>query len=750
MLSKKFVMSIMLSTVICCFVSTKAYANSNVERVYGNDRYGTSVSIANYFKGNELNGIIITNGENFADALSGNNLEIMGSMPVMLVGDSVKDSSKTINYIQNNLKKDGKIYILGGQSSVNSEFENYFKNKGYSNVVRLGGKDRYDTNISILNQVNIKEGTPITVVNGEEFPDAISVSSEAASKGYPVFMVSKTGFTEKQQKKINEIKPSKVYVIGGEGAVNSSIVNKLNNVVRIAGKDRYETSINVGKYFNTGYNKIIVASGENFADALSSAALASKLKAQLIVTNDNNIDSLKKYISGNNFKNVILIGGNKVMSNNIYKSLQDSTLFDSSQHLTEKAEGFISDLKNNNTEDALSRLSCDLKSEQGEDILKKYMPAFTATINSNGVDLNSPIIKQSDEPLGKSVTLTCKTSSKDVSIDANVKFDNDGSIYDFSFSNNLGEGNYKLPSYVDKNTFTEKEVLVGDGKYKLKGMLSIPKGKGPFSAVVLVQGSGASDMDESVEGHKIFKDIAEGLASKKIAVLRFDKRPYEYGMLTFVDKKFDLNKESINDAVSGVNLLKKTSEIDQNKIFVLGHSLGAMLTPTILKDCGENGAAGGIMMGTPVDFLDTFLTQSKYLKSINMMNDAQLASVKKLYDMVGDKSFPQNLPDDQIMYGSYSHYWESVKTSTHIKDAENLEQPLLLLQGQRDYQVEYSNLDKWKSYLSDKKNVEYNLYNNLNHLFISGEGKMTPEEYLKPGNVPDYVVNDISKWILKQ
>ena len=65
---------------------------------------------------------------------------------------------------------------------------------------------------------------------------------------------------------------------------------------------------------------------------------------------------------------------------------------------------------------------------------------------------------------------------------------------------------------------------------ELPGILTVPKGEGPFPVVVLLQGSGASDKDESVGNLKPFRDLAEGLAERGIAVYRFDKRSYVYGM----------------------------------------------------------------------------------------------------------------------------------------------------------------------------------------------------------------------------
>lgn len=749
MLKKQIKLRIALTLAACTILSSSVYADSRVERLYGNDRYETSINIANYSKSGQLDSVIVTNGEDFADALSGSILQSLGDYPVMLVNRSVKNSDKTLNYIENNLKKDGTIYILGGEASVDTEFESYFKEKGFNKVVRLGGKDRYETNIKIVNSANVKEGTPIVIANGENFPDALSISSTAAYKGYPIFITPSDSIPKAVEEKIKEIKPSKVYIIGGTGSISSSIENKAKeiskDVVRIQGKDRYETSMNVCKYFGKSSDNIVIASGEAFPDSLSGSAIAAKFKAPIVIIDESNANSFKNYVDSQKFKKVIILGGEGVVSKNIEKSLNDNIEINVTNDLKAKAESFVNYLAAKDIDRAVGELSSDLRSGSGESIMKNYF----SSLSFKGVDMNPISIKQEELPLGNMVTLTYKVVGASTTIDTKIKYDNNGQVYDFTAKATPGESKYKLPIYANTDNFTEKDVLIGDGKYKLSGVLSIPKGNGPFPAVVLVHGSGANDKDETYGDTKVFKDISSGLASKGIAVLRYDKRAKEYGCLSLVDIKLDLNKETVDDAVSAVNLLKKTEGINPNKVFVLGHSQGAMLTSTIIKGCGDNGAAGGIMMAGPVDFLDTFLEQSKYLNSIGTMTEEQLKSIQGLYDLVkNNKEFPGNIPDDSPMFGAYPYYWLSVKNSTQVSDAVNLKAPLLILQGKMDYQVDISNLDKWKNVLRNKQNVDYNSYDKLNHFFIETKAK-TPADYGKAANVPDYVINDIISWINK-
>jgi putative cell wall-binding protein/dienelactone hydrolase len=748
MLNKNTRLTVILAIIACTFLSSSVYADGNVsvERLGGNDRYETSANIANYFQSGELDSVIVTSGNGFADALSSSCLQSLGGSPVMLVGENIQNSDKTLNYIENHLKKDGTIYILGGEASVNSGFEKYFKEKGFNKVIRLGGKDRYETNVKIVNEVNVKEGTPIVIANGENFPDALSISSVAAYKGYPIFITPSGSLPDEVEEKMKEIKPSKVYVIGGSSSISSSIESKLKetsrDVVRIEGKDRYETSMNICKYFDENLENLVIASGEAFPDALSGTAIAAKFKAPIAITNGDNINNLKEYVGNRKFKKVIILGGEGAVSKSVQDALSSNKDTNSSQDLKVKAENFVNNLSNKNIDEAMKQLSSDLKAGYGESIMKNYL----SNISFKGVDIKPIAVKQEQAPLGNMITLTCKVEGYSTTIDIKIKYDNEGQVYDFASEPTQAESKYKLPTYANMDNFTEKNVMIGDGKYKLPGVLSVPKGKGPFPAVVLVHGSGASDKDETYGDTKVFRDISAGLASKGIAVLRYDKRVKDYGFLSVVDTKIDLNKETVNDAVDAVSLLKKTEGIDSNKVFVLGHSQGAMLTSTIIKDCGDNGAAGGIMMAGPVDFLDTFLEQSKYSNSIGSMNQEYLNSIENLYNLVKNKDFPGNMPENTPIFGAYPYYWLSVKNSTQVSDAVNIKAPLLILQGKMDCQVDVSNLDKWKNILKNKQNVDYNSYDKLNHFFIEAKAKNSAE-YGKAANIPDYVVNDIINWI---
>jgi putative cell wall-binding protein len=290
----------------------------NVNRIQGANRYKTSLNISKNFCDSKVNSVIVASGNNFPDALAGSGLSKKLNAPILLVDNDVKNSLDSIDYIKNHLNKSGKIYILGGQASVSEKYVNYIKTLGYKNIIRLGGKNRFDTNRIIVNSMNVEKGTPVVITNAYGFADALSVSSAAASKGYPILMSDSKNLSNEIKNKIKDIQPSKVYLIGGQGSLNNSIksqiksiVSNLNdsNIVRIGGNSRYDTSLEICKYFNLSSKTAIIANGQNFPDALSGSALASKENAPIILTDGKDITNQKKYLNSTNYKNLIILGG---------------------------------------------------------------------------------------------------------------------------------------------------------------------------------------------------------------------------------------------------------------------------------------------------------------------------------------------------------------------------------------------------------------------------------------------------------
>jgi len=183
-------------------------------------------------------------------------------------------------------------------------------------------------------------------------------------------------------------------------------------------------------------------------------------------------------------------------------------------------------------------------------------------------------------------------------VDVVVVFDQDGRIGGLQIRPAQSTAAYVLPAYAAAGTYTERDVTVGDEEWALPGTLSVPTGSGPFPAVVLVHGSGPSDRDASFGPNKVFKDLALGLASRGIVVLRYDKRTLVHAAKVRPLTQFTVKDETVDDALAAVARLRAEPVVDKTRIFVLGHSLGGMVAPRIAA--ADSSIAGIVVMAGAV------------------------------------------------------------------------------------------------------------------------------------------------------
>jgi fermentation-respiration switch protein FrsA (DUF1100 family) len=346
------------------------------------------------------------------------------------------------------------------------------------------------------------------------------------------------------------------------------------------------------------------------------------------------------------------------------------------------------------------------------------------------------------------VYVTC-TYDKLGALDTRVVFDANKLIAGFQFVPTDLSYQYLPPSYANPTNFTEYNVTVGEGTdWPLPGTLTLPKGDGPFPAVVLVQGSGPNDRDETVGPNKPFKDLAWGLATNGIAVLRYEKRTRYYSdIIVTMLNNFTVNEETTDDALEAIKLLQATDSINTSQIYLLGHSLGAMMAPRIASKTAA--LAGVIMLAAPARHLeDLLLNQTIYLSgldgTITETEQAQINSTRENVSKIKALDFKEN----EIIFGAGIAYWRDLHNYDPVATAMNLTIPLLIMQGQRDYQVTYEeDYASWIEHLSGRPQVEFHSYETLNHLFTAGSGPPNNQEYNTPGNVAEVIITDISSWI---
>ncbi len=349
------------------------------------------------------------------------------------------------------------------------------------------------------------------------------------------------------------------------------------------------------------------------------------------------------------------------------------------------------------------------------------------------------------------VYVTCSFQKRKQDIIA--VFDTQGHIVQFTSAPTESLAPWTQPGYADPGKFHEREVVIGKSPWQLPGTLTVPNGAGPFPVVVLVHGSGPNDRDEDIGPNKVFKDLAWGLAGKGIAVLRYDKRTRVHGKdLVAQPGGFTVNDEVVDDARAAVVLLTAQPEIQPKRIFVLGHSLGGYVAPRIAA--GTPAVAGLIILaGSTRPMEELVVEQVRY--SVGLAGKSMPEGEKLIADAEKSKAQIQdpNLKPGTTIYfvgaAVPSSYFLDLRNYQPAESASQLQIPILVLQGERDYQVRMADFNGWKNALDKKPTATLKTYPSLNHLFMAGTGPSSDAEYLKPNHVQEEVVQDIAGWITK-
>lgn len=356
-------------------------------------------------------------------------------------------------------------------------------------------------------------------------------------------------------------------------------------------------------------------------------------------------------------------------------------------------------------------------------------------------------------------------------LDVQLAFDRDRRIAGLYFRPASGAtataspaASWRPPPYADPEA-TQADVTVGTGEGALPGTLTTPADTStrPWPGVVLVHGSGPNDRDETVGANKPFRDLALGLAARGVAVLAYDKRSFTHGSALAQVRGMTVQHEAVADAVLAVDLLRATPGVDPDRVFVLGHSLGGMLAPRIAQQA--HGLAGLVIMaGAARPIEDLALEQGRYLTERDgTVTEEERVAVEALAEQVArikDPDLAPDTPSAQLM-GAPGSYWLDLRGYDPTTAAAGLDLPMLVLQGEHDYQVTMTDFARWNTALGGRDDVTLTSFPGLNHLMIAaptptpsassaaaGQGALGgPEDYQVPGHVDVAVVDAIAGFV---
>ena len=280
-------------------------------RLAGANRWATSLMVAEEMKASlgvdKYDAVIITSGDNFADALAGSYLSAVKKAPILLCwnrgGKFEYLNQNILDYIDENLTADGTVYILGGYTAVPESFDE--KLYGY-HVERLAGANRFETNLMILEEAGVEEGQEILVCTSHNFADSLS----ASATGKPILLVySDAGkLFDNQKAYLEGLKNCTFTILGGYNAVSEKMAGFLG------GANRFETSVLVAQTYFSDPDSVVLAYAWNFPDGLCGGSLAYANKAPLILTMNQYEAKAIAYVQSRQIKDGTILGSEELIS----------------------------------------------------------------------------------------------------------------------------------------------------------------------------------------------------------------------------------------------------------------------------------------------------------------------------------------------------------------------------------------------------------------------------------------------------
>lgn len=300
------------------------------------------------------------------------------------------------------------------------------------------------------------------------------------------------------------------------------------------------------------------------------------------------------------------------------------------------------------------------------------------------------------------------------------------------------------PGYADKERFVEQQITVGEQPYLLNGYLTVPVDRESFPLVILVQGSGSHDADVTMGPNKVFRDIAWGLASRGIGVLRYEKRTFRYGEeIIEAGAVATAEMEYIEDLLVIVEQARSIPGVDQ--IIIAGHSLGGSVAPWVAEETGADKIV--LLAASPKRLAEISMQQNIDLAPEYGIPQEQLDQVIALFEMILNHALPEGTPIDP-QAGITVDYYYSFDRYLSMPILRETDLPVLIVSAEFDFQIPLRDFREFEEELGDRENVELVLLSGLNHIFMPVDSLIkTVEQYYVPGVVDESLIVTLSDWI---
>ncbi|WP_158854840.1 S9 family peptidase [Halorhabdus sp. CUG00001] len=303
-----------------------------------------------------------------------------------------------------------------------------------------------------------------------------------------------------------------------------------------------------------------------------------------------------------------------------------------------------------------------------------------------------------------------------------------------------------LPPYADADAYTaETRSIEATEHCDLGATLTIPDGEDTAPGVVIVHGSGPSDRNGTVGAVQLYRDLAVGLASRGIAVLRYEKRTYACPLVVDATE-LTIDDEVTDDALAAVDRLRNHDRVAAGDVVVAGHSLGGMLAPRIARR--DPSLAGIAMLAPPARSLATLIaSQRRYaFQRDGPLSDSERERLERI-ESIADRARAGDVGENETVWGGGRPYWRSLAAYDQVATARKLDVPMLIQQGSNDVQVPPdTELSRWRDALGDRSSVTIQTYEGVNHLLTTGPGPLATGTAPESGHVTEPVVADLAAW----
>lgn len=400
-----------------------------------------------------------------------------------------------------------------------------------------------------------------------------------------------------------------------------------------------------------------------------------------------------------------------------------------------------------------------LRAERFDEIAELFAPPLRAVVSPEALRLAWTVeaagrggVRAVGEPVGEPggagpVRVRTPVTCVDGGFTVVVSVGDDGLLQGLRLDP-YGDAEWQPPHYAREEGFAERDVVLGTGPLAVPGTLSLPAGPGPWPAVVLLGGGGAFDRDGSSGPNKPLKDLAWGLATRGVAVLRFDKVTFAHPDRLPPD--LTMADEYLPPARAAVRLLRQEPGVDPDRIHLAGHSMGGKAAPRV---AAEVSVAGLVLLAAdaqPMHEAAARVARRLAALAPGPGADEAVSALVRQAAVVAGPALSRDTPSELLPLGFSAAYWLDLRAYDPVATAAGLACPMLILQGGRDYQVTVADdLTRWQNALGHRPGVAIRIHQDVNHFFFPGSGDSTPAEYARPGHVDPAVVDEIATWLAR-